>query len=403
MPKLPLRFDSLDLLRGLAALLVLAGHARSYVFQSFFDLQQSGAPVSTLIRMFYFATGLGNQAVIIFFALSGFLVGGKALDDMLRQHFCWTRYLLRRLTRLWIVIVPALALTLVLDKIGSSLTLGIGYDGRYYDLYSSGLRGPEGVNHSFATLLGNLAFLQTILVPTFGSNGPMWSLANEFWYYIVFPLAAWLCLGQVHAMGKTVAIAILFALSILLPAWLLEGGVIWVAGASAAWCSRLPVLSGHLRALPVRIFALVLLLAALLVSKSSAFFGNLGLGITVALTLPVIAHLPNPGGPLTGIARASSKMSYTLYLTHFPLLTLIAFTGFTPMRWPPNMIATGIYTALIFAAIIWAGIMWWCFERNTDRVYLILTKMLPLPEIANRASVLPPERSVAARDFRELR
>ena len=70
MPKLPLRFDSLDLLRGLAALLVLAGHARSYVFQSFFDLQQSGAPVSTLIRVFYFATGLGNQAVIIFFALS---------------------------------------------------------------------------------------------------------------------------------------------------------------------------------------------------------------------------------------------------------------------------------------------------------------------------------------------
>src|SRR5262249_52827849 len=97
----PLRFDSLDLLRGLAALLVLAGHARSYVFQSFFDLQQSGAPVSTLIRVFYFATGLGNQAVIIFFALSGFLVGGKALDDMLGQHFCWTRYLLRRLTRLW--------------------------------------------------------------------------------------------------------------------------------------------------------------------------------------------------------------------------------------------------------------------------------------------------------------
>lgn len=27
-------------------------------------------------------------------------------------------------------------------------------------------------------------------VPIFGSNGPLWSLANEFWYYVLFSLAA---------------------------------------------------------------------------------------------------------------------------------------------------------------------------------------------------------------------
>jgi peptidoglycan/LPS O-acetylase OafA/YrhL len=43
--------------------------------------------------------------------------------------------------------------------------------------------GPE-------VLLGNLVFLQAILVPTWGSNGPLWSLAFEFWFYIWFPTLA---------------------------------------------------------------------------------------------------------------------------------------------------------------------------------------------------------------------
>ena len=32
-------------------------------------------------------------------------------------------------------------------------------------------------------LLGNLAFQQTITVPAWSSNGQMWSLAYEFWFY----------------------------------------------------------------------------------------------------------------------------------------------------------------------------------------------------------------------------
>ena len=119
---------------------------------------------------------------MIFFALSGFLVGGKALSDILRRRFSWSRYLLRRLTRLWIVIVPTLLLTLLFDKIGIALTHGVGYDGRYSALYASGVSASSPIDHSLLTFLGNLAFLQTIYFPIFGSNYPMWSLANEFWY-----------------------------------------------------------------------------------------------------------------------------------------------------------------------------------------------------------------------------
>ena len=109
---MPVRLDTLDLVRGLAALLVLAGHLRAYVFQSYGEALQ----MSVALKVFYFATGLGHAAVIIFFALSGFLVGGRALQDLRARRFSWSRYLLRRLTRLWIVIVPALLLTMLFDK-----------------------------------------------------------------------------------------------------------------------------------------------------------------------------------------------------------------------------------------------------------------------------------------------
>jgi peptidoglycan/LPS O-acetylase OafA/YrhL len=83
----PSRLDHLDLLRGLAAFLVLAGHLRAYVFQSFPEIDKAGAQLSAFVKAFYFATGLGHQAVMIFFALSGFLVLGKALDDIIAYRF----------------------------------------------------------------------------------------------------------------------------------------------------------------------------------------------------------------------------------------------------------------------------------------------------------------------------
>ena len=199
------RFYHLDFLRGLAALLVLASHLRAYTFKSFGELEHTDA----LTSAFYFITGLGHQAVIVFFALSGFLVGGKAFENIVSGRFEWSRYILRRLTRLWIVIIPALFLTLMFDSLGSRLSHGNGYDGSYYGIYSQGPSAPRGVDDSLISFLGNLAFLQTIYVPTFGSNGPMWSLANEFWYYIIFPMAAWAFLSHMAAVTRIGALCCL--------------------------------------------------------------------------------------------------------------------------------------------------------------------------------------------------
>src|SRR5260370_239799 len=65
-----------DISRWIAALLVVANHARSLILVDFGEVQNKTVFSKTL----YVATGLGHEAVVIFFVISGFLVGGLTLD-----------------------------------------------------------------------------------------------------------------------------------------------------------------------------------------------------------------------------------------------------------------------------------------------------------------------------------
>src|SRR5258708_5818586 len=117
------RFVHLDMLRGLAALGVVVGHARGFIV-----VQYAGAPSDALgAQLFYFATSLGHQCVLAFFALSGYLVGGGALRNIRVGDWCLSQYMLRRLVRLWMVLVPALLLTWILDVGGQIVVGSAGY------------------------------------------------------------------------------------------------------------------------------------------------------------------------------------------------------------------------------------------------------------------------------------
>jgi peptidoglycan/LPS O-acetylase OafA/YrhL len=62
----------LHFLRWISALTVLVWHLVVFLFVPYSQLQSPGV----LLKMFYWATGFGHQAVLVFFVLSGFLVGG---------------------------------------------------------------------------------------------------------------------------------------------------------------------------------------------------------------------------------------------------------------------------------------------------------------------------------------
>jgi len=139
-----------------------------------------------LLAVPYVLTGAGHQAVIIFFVLSGFLIGSSVWRKTGQQRWDWRDYLLHRLTRLWLVLIPALVLCALWDAIGlHSHAAPLLYTGQVLNHVTFDVQST----HNWGTFFGNLFFLQDTVTRTFGSDGPLWSLANEFWYYLLFPCA----------------------------------------------------------------------------------------------------------------------------------------------------------------------------------------------------------------------
>lgn len=149
----------------------------------------------------------GHDAVIIFFVLSGFVISWVTTT----RNRGPVEYAVARLARLWSVVLPALVLGAILDHYGSQFDPKI-YDGWWYAKDQPALR-----------LFANSFFLAEIW--TWGvrafSNGPMWSVQYEFWYYAIF--AAWFFpRRRAWKIAATlVAMAIAGpAILLLLPCWL---------------------------------------------------------------------------------------------------------------------------------------------------------------------------------------
>jgi peptidoglycan/LPS O-acetylase OafA/YrhL len=128
--------------------------------------------------LLYAPANCGSPAVFWFFVISGYLVGGSVIAEIAQtSSFDFRRYLINRMTRLYVVLLPALALGALLDSVRIA-TWGANAHAGF----------ENAASLSGVTLIGNIFYLQTIVVSTFGSNYPLWSLANEFWYYVTFPL-----------------------------------------------------------------------------------------------------------------------------------------------------------------------------------------------------------------------
>jgi len=352
------RNSHLDLVRGIAALAVAFGHARAFFFVDYPEVSAPGA----ITKVFYFVTGLGHQAVVVFFVLSGYFVGGAVANSVASRRWSWRQYGLNRMSRLWVVLVPALILTLLWDRVGISSGGGIGYDGRFTNLIHSGT--PAIANDSFVTFFKNLFFLQTIAGPVYGSNGPLWSLANEFWYYLLFPLA-YLAIAKTPLFERLGYVLLLGIGLVLLPLGLVLSGLIWLMGFFAFKVKKLAL--GSLMRNPL-FFGLSLaafLVSLCLVRRGVLPGGDYWLGLTFASTLPFMSS-NEKGGWYKVVSERLSNVSYTLYLVHFPLLAF----GFYVFRLPHLSQPTpenGMTYAVVCGVVLgYATLIWWFFERRTD-------------------------------------
>jgi peptidoglycan/LPS O-acetylase OafA/YrhL len=380
-----IHFVHLDMLRGLAALGVLLGHVRGFVVVNY----GVGPTDERFAQLFYFMTGLGHQCVIAFFALSGFLVGGPVLRDIRNGRWTWQNYMLRRATRLWTVLIPALLLTLFLDTAGIISGGGAGYDGAYYSLVVSGPQVSMPADLSPQTFLANLFFLQTIVAPVYGSNGPLWSLANEFWYYIVFPMIFLAVFGAGRAAHRSIIGLLGLMLVMLLPKEIGLLGIIWGLGAIGHQVARLSSINMVARRVWIVSSPLVLLFLLVVSKLHPGLASDLLLGAAFASMLPALTWLPSCGRLYGCFADASSKISYTLYATHFPVLAFIWFVLLAPTKWPLGVPAIAVMTSLVTTALMISAMLWWLFERNTDRVRGVLEKCL-FTEAAGHAKLRNP-------------
>ena len=336
--------DFLNHARWIAAWLVVAEHARSLLMRDYGQLEQPGG----LAKGFYFLTGFGHEAVMVFFVISGFLVGGKVWERTSAGSFGWRSYLCDRASRLYAVLVVALLAGWALDACG------------YHWFHASGLYDrtmPEPVavisrsvveELDWRTFAGNLAFTQTILVNPFGSNGPLWSLANECWYYLLFPA----CLGVICGRGAGRWIGALTTAGMLwfLPTPMLALFGVWLLGAGCASLSK-PLLPWWVC---LAAFAAAFALARVEYLKFPHLDQYL-IGITFALLLNSFAGL-GYGLPAAGPGRVLADFSYTTYLLHFPWLVFVASaiqvcSGRT-LRLPFRLESVGIFAICVGSALL---------------------------------------------------
>lgn len=357
------RLAHLDLLRGIAALLVCTEHLRAFLMVHYGENKFHGPGE----RIFYFTTGLGHQAVMIFFVLSGYFVGGSVAGAYQTGKWSWPQYAIRRLSRLWIVLVPALILTLVWDMVGRNLA-GEGYNGAFHELYSSGPSAQAPADLRPITFLGNAFFLQTILVPALGTNGPLWSLANEFWYYLLFPLF-WGAFKSGRLLRRLISAMLAVAIMIWLPHGILWGGLIWLLGYGAFLAGQYSVsrrICGH----PFWLAATgALAVASLVASKTSSPLGsNLAIGSAFALFVAGLAACNSAPHAYASLAAGMGETSYSLYLTHFPFLAFIFFTSFKGEQFQPDFAGFARFFGVLLITLVYVMAVWWCFERNTNRI-----------------------------------
>lgn len=348
-------------MRGLSALLVMVGHLRSVLFLPYNKLK---AP-DHIDRVIYFITGYGHQCVMIFFVLSGYFVGGPFITNYHTStlNSLLTKYTVNRLTRLWVVLVPALVLTLTLDFIGVRLSL-------IPTIYSDPNFFPyiHLTNDSkIITLIGNLLFLQTTLVPTFGSDAPLWSLANEFWYYLLFPIMYLIINlpGQkiVTKLWLAFLATIILLFLIIFNSGLLIYFLIWLVGVVVYYFQSKLNMSRPVLVLSIVQFLITMLLLRTIESTYGDFLLGISSGIFLFAILKIDLH------PLLNTSsQFLSKISYTLYATHLPIIIFIKAVIIQNTILDNSILSYCVFIVLTSFIIFLCYILYFLFERNTNSI-----------------------------------
>lgn len=381
----------LDLFRWVAAFAVVLTHMNAIFYVKVMTLpasQRSPAHLALAVL-----SGWGRPAVMVFFVLSGYLVGGGSWRRYRRTgRFAVGDYMVARLSRLWLVVLPGLAVVAGLFLLGTG-SLGGTASGTYAQ-YTDEIASAQV---SLDAFICNALFLQTAFCPNFAGDGALWSLFNEFWYYCGWCALMTALVSRRPALRlglPLLALAVLLGLSFLQAQSLgkprddlLIYSSIWLLGVvAAANNDRVPALKPAIAAV---IFAGCLLVWRIRLSPPD-IDNRFGLELVGdALVALAFAHLliamqrsrrlPSP--PFVQLHVALATFSFSLYVLHEPVLftynaALRRFSGLGRMIVPRTLDDYLVGASAAALCVLIAFIFGWFTERRTVPVRNAVSRWL---------------------------
>ena len=294
---------ALDLTRTVAAQLVLVGHSISIL------------GLLPWLQPPHFAY-IQNIAVVVFFLLSGLLISYSVLSRASRPTF--NDYLVDRVARIYSGLIPALIFIAIVD--GAIL-----YDVKGDYDYWSGYSPLDFVGN--ALMLQDYPVLGSVLgITSFGSARVLWTLAIEWWLYLLF---GWIALKRSRGLGFWIGLVLLLPV----PLYNVIGGrgdgltAMWVLGLGCCLALRADVLRLRSpRAGWLLFLAFSLLACARIAVTKDAYdllFAVLSASALTTLVLLLDSTAPRIPATLERVVRFTADYSFTLYLVHLSVIALL--------------------------------------------------------------------------------
>jgi peptidoglycan/LPS O-acetylase OafA/YrhL len=377
----------IDFLRGIAAQLVLVGHAFSLLVDKNAILVVEGhLAMDWLNRALWKVVGVfvgrGADSVVVFFVLSGLLVGATVIRQIGAGKFQFKDYLLKRVTRLHTVIFPGLVISGLLIWISFKFGTGASVITANIPWYPENW--PIQESMSTSTLFCNAAFLQTIFCSQYGHNSSLWSLTNEFHYYLAFPMVLIVLISAKHSAA--VKLWCFFGFAAIVALWLypyfargefyrslnfFTGALIWTIGAFV------PLLLQRLGK-PFRSFlahslwGVVCCLLLVIYYKSSGYFRTVSvvtLTVWLLINAPLLNKVLGQSNLISRAVKLLSDFSFSLYVIHVPILFFfLSFSSKLLTKVPTSFGGLITFIGIVLITNLIAFAFYFGFERNYQMV-----------------------------------
>lgn len=350
--------NTLNFLRWVAALLVVLGHLRSFIFVNDYNIE-----INTIFyKLFYFSTSFGHQAVMVFFVLSGYLVGGSLMNKYNQNILTKDtiiNYVISRFSRIYIVLIPAIVFGYAFDYIGHNIYPEL-YTNAFH-IFAMNYNATERL--SFWIIIGNMLNLQTIFFNTLGTNGPLWSLSYEWSYYILFLL---IFINNKSRSFFLLLMTVLLFLNINL----LLYAVIWMIGVFASRFDK-QYISKYLSYV---IFLMVLIIPRI-VTSGYFFYMDFIIGLSVVLiinSLQFTKPTKNKVIIFQNFNHFIAKFSYSTYLFHLPFIVIVIsifhYFNIELINLQPNIYNIIIFLLFMFGIYVYTYLMYLFFESKTQKL-----------------------------------